>query len=83
MSAPAEEMSCRELVEVITDYLEGTMRAADRARFEAHLEICPFCATYVDQVRQTIAVVGELREESIAPQARERLLAAFRDWRAA
>jgi anti-sigma factor RsiW len=77
------EMSCRELVELVTDYLEGNMSAGDRGRFEAHLEICPFCATYLEQMRQTVAVVGELKEESIDPQAREQLLAAFRDWRAA
>ncbi|MFN2616014.1 MAG: anti-sigma factor [Thermoleophilaceae bacterium] len=76
-------MSCRELVEAITDYLEGTMGADDRARFEAHLELCPFCVTYLEQMRQTIATVGELREESIAPETRDELLGAFRGWQAA
>jgi anti-sigma factor RsiW len=75
------DMSCRELVEVITDYLEGTMPEGDRQRFEAHLELCPFCQTYLEQMRQTIATVGILREESIAPGARDELVAAFRDWR--
>jgi anti-sigma factor RsiW len=76
-----EEMTCRELVEVITDYLEGTMAALDRERFESHLRECPYCATYLEQMRETIATVGELREESLEPRVREELLARFRDWR--
>jgi anti-sigma factor RsiW len=75
-------MACRELVEVVTDYLEGTMGAADRARFEAHLAECPYCVNYLDQMRETIAALGGLSEESIGPRAREELLEAFRGWRA-
>jgi anti-sigma factor RsiW len=75
-------MSCRELVEVITDYLEGTMRAADRARFEAHLEECPYCVTYLEQMRRTIDTLGQLSEESLAPHVRDQLLKAFRGWAA-
>ena len=75
------DLSCKELVEVITDYLEETMAAEDRRRFETHLDICPFCVTYLDQMRQTIAIVGGLREESIAAGSRERVLAAFHGWR--
>ena len=77
------DMSCKALVEAVTDYLEGTMGVEDRARFEAHLEICPFCITYLEQMRETIATVGELDEGSIDPRAREELMLAFRDWRAA
>jgi anti-sigma factor RsiW len=77
------DMSCRELVEAITDYLEGTMGAGDRRRFQAHLEICPFCVTYLEQMRQTIVTVGELREESISPERRDHLVGAFRGWRSA
>jgi anti-sigma factor RsiW len=78
-----EEMSCRELVEVITDYLEGTLPERDRARLEAHLEECPYCASYLEQMRDTIAALGELREESLSPEARAGLLDAFRGWRGA
>jgi anti-sigma factor RsiW len=63
------EITCRELVEIITDYLEGTMAQAERRRFEAHLDECPYCVYYLEQMRQTIATLGELREESIAPDA--------------
>jgi anti-sigma factor RsiW len=77
----ASEISCAELVEIITDYLEETMQEGERRRFEAHLDECPYCANYLEQMRQTIAALGELSEESIAPDAREALLETFRGWR--
>jgi anti-sigma factor RsiW len=76
----AEEMACKELVELITDYLEGTMSERDRKRFDAHLEECPWCVEYLEQMRETIATLGRLDEDSISPEARAQLLAAFRDW---
>ena len=78
----ANEISCRELVEIITDYLEGAMPPAERHRFEAHMDECPYCVNYLEQMRQTIWALGELRPDSIAPDAREALLEAFRGWRA-
>ena len=74
------EMPCRELVELVTDYLENRLSAADRARFEAHLAECEYCETYLDQMRQTIRTLGRLPEESLSPEARDGLLAAFRAW---
>jgi predicted anti-sigma-YlaC factor YlaD len=74
-------MSCRELVEVVTDYLEGSMAQTDRLRFEAHLGECPYCVNYLDQMRETIVALGELTEDSITPEARGELLEAFRGWR--
>ena len=74
-------MTCAQLVELITEYLEGSLPAADRVRFEEHLDECPYCVSYLDQMRATIATLGELREESIAPDVRDELLAAFRDWK--
>jgi anti-sigma factor RsiW len=75
-------MSCRELIEVVTDYIEGTMAAQDRARFEEHLGTCPYCVTYLEQMRETIDSLGELSEESLDPDARDELLEAFRGWAA-
>jgi anti-sigma factor RsiW len=75
-------VSCKELVEAITDYLEGRMAAGDRARFEAHLVECPYCVTYLEQMRETIGALGELSEESLDPNARDELLHAFRGWAA-
>jgi anti-sigma factor RsiW len=80
MTNPAE-MTCRELVEVITDYLEEALPADDRRRFEQHLEECPYCVSYLEQMRATIAALGALREESLSPEARAELLEAFRGWR--
>jgi anti-sigma factor RsiW len=79
--SPHDEMVCRELVEVVTDYLEGTLPDEDRRRLEAHLRECPYCATYIEQMRQTMEALGTLSPESIAPETRRELLEAFRGWR--
>ena len=74
-------MTCRELVELVTDYLEGKLPADDKRRLEAHLDECPYCMEYIDQMRQTIAALGALTEDSISAQKRGELLEAFRGWR--
>lgn len=78
---PVEELTCQELVEVITDYLEGALPPADLARFERHLLRCEGCTTYVDQMRETIRLTGMLREDQIPAGARDALLSAFRGWK--
>jgi predicted anti-sigma-YlaC factor YlaD len=75
------EMVCKELVEVVTDYLEGAMSADERRRFEEHLRECPYCIEYVDQMRQVAHDLGGLRGATIAPERRDALVAAFRDLR--
>jgi anti-sigma factor RsiW len=74
------EMPCQELVELVTDYLEDRLAPLDRARFEAHLEQCEACRTYLDQFRATIRALGRLPEESLSAEARTALLDAFRGW---
>ena len=74
------EMPCRELVEVITDYLEDKLSPLDRIRFEEHLAECEACRMYLEQFRQTIRVLGRLPEESLSTEARGALLEAFRGW---
>jgi anti-sigma factor RsiW len=74
------EMPCRELVELLTDYLEDRLSPADRARFENHLADCEACRTYFEQFRETIRALGRLPEESLSSEAREALLAALRGW---
>ena len=74
------EMPCRELVELVTDYLEDRLSPIDRARFEAHLATCDACRTYLDQYRQSVRMLGRLPEESLSPEARNALLVAFRGW---
>lgn len=77
----SRDLTCIEIVELITDYLEGGLSTADRERFEEHIGFCDWCLTYLDQMRQTIAIAGELREEDLPAELQERLVAAFRDWR--
>jgi anti-sigma factor RsiW len=76
-----DDLSCRELVEIVTEYLEGTLPTNERARVDAHLANCPGCSTYIEQMRETVRLTGRLREEDVRPAAREALLQAFRDWK--
>ncbi len=75
------DISCRELVEVVTDYLEGKLERDERTRFETHLCFCPPCRTYLAQIRDTVRASGRLTEARIPPDAREGLLQAFRGWK--
>jgi anti-sigma factor RsiW len=75
------DLTCRELVELVTDYLEGALPPRERIRFEAHLALCPGCITYLDQMRTTVALVGKLAEQEIPPDAERAFLAAFREWK--
>ena len=77
-----EDLTCQELVELVTDYLEGALDARDRARFEAHIAKCHGCTAYVEQMRATLEVVGRIDPESLSPEAEQELLAAFRGWKA-
>ena len=74
-------MACQELVEVITEYLEGALDAGDRRRFERHLSECPGCRNYLEQMRATIRLAGGLRAETLSAGTRQELLDAFRGWR--
>jgi anti-sigma factor RsiW len=75
-----EELSCQELVELVTDYLEGGMPDELAARFERHIESCSGCRAHLEQIRATIRVTGELSPESLSPEAERTLLDAFRGW---
>jgi predicted anti-sigma-YlaC factor YlaD len=75
------ELTCRELVELVTDYLEGALSPAQRARFEEHLAMCDGCRAYLEQLRTTRLITGSLGEDSLSPRMREDLLGAFRNWR--
>jgi anti-sigma factor RsiW len=72
---------CRDVVELVTNYLEGSLAGAERDRFEAHIGACPHCRRYLEQFQQTIAATGRLREDDIAPEAKDALLSAFRNWK--
>ncbi len=75
------ELSCRELVELITNYLDAALSHDELARFEVHIAACEGCETYLDQIRQTSVALGQLTEGAIDPDARNALMRAFRNWR--
>ncbi len=77
------ELACREVVELVNDYLEGALTPAARARFELHLDDCPPCVTYLEQMRTTVSAVGRLRADGIDPAVRDDLVRLFRDWEVA
>ncbi|MGH7912508.1 MAG: zf-HC2 domain-containing protein [Candidatus Dormibacteraceae bacterium] len=79
MSTP-EPLTCEEFVELVTDYLEGALDASTRERFEHHMALCDGCEVYLDQIQETVRVVGSFSDENLSEPARSRLLAAFRTW---
>ena len=79
--ADGTAISCQEVVEVITDYLEGRLPPEDVAIFEAHLALCDGCQWYLDQMRITIAAVGRIEDEEVPAELRDTVLAAFRNRR--
>ena len=79
---PAPRLTSREVVELLTDNLEGVLSQAERDRVEAHLQTCPDCTAYVEQVRTTIGVLERLREETVPKEVLDELVEAFRGWKA-
>jgi anti-sigma factor RsiW len=79
-SRPQSTLTCVELVELVTDYLEDVLPRRDRRRFEQHIEACVNCRTYVEQFRQTIELTGTLRESDVSPEAAAELLTQFAEW---
>jgi predicted anti-sigma-YlaC factor YlaD len=75
------ELTCAELVELVTEYLEGALAPAEVERFEEHLVYCGPCTAYLQQMRDTVRTAGALREEDLEPAVADDLLAAFRGWR--
>lgn len=75
-------LACREMVELITDYLEGALPRAQRRRFEAHIAGCEHCTEYLEQMRSTIRLTGRLREQDLTPRMREEFTSVFERWRA-
>jgi anti-sigma factor RsiW len=74
-------LTCQELVELVTDYLEGALEPAERARFDAHIAQCDGCTAYLDQMRTTLEGLGRLAPEDLSPEAEELFLGAFRAWK--
>lgn len=72
------EPACRELVELLTEYLEGALPPDEVAAIESHLAACPACARYLAQMRATIDALGSLPVQTLSDEACDTLLAAFR-----
>ena len=74
------EITCKQLVELVTEYLEDRLPVEERLLFEEHLAFCTWCVTYLDQMRQTIQVAGTLREDDLDPRARDAMLKVFKEF---
>ena len=81
MADSHDHISCQEVVELVTDYVEGALTGDEAALFEQHLNFCDGCVWYVDQIKTTVETVGDVRKEDISPEAKARLMTAFRDWK--
>ena len=75
------DLVCQQAVELVTDYLEGTLSRAARRRFEAHLSACPHCTEYLAQMRETIRLAGRITPDDLTPQMRTELTDLYRRWR--
>ncbi len=74
-------LTCQQVVELVSDYLEGSLGWRDRRRVEKHLRACDACDRYIDQMRETVALLGTVPADSLSPEAQSTLLEAFRDFR--
>ncbi|MBI4584613.1 MAG: zf-HC2 domain-containing protein [Planctomycetes bacterium] len=74
-------ITCRDLTELVTDYLEGRLSLLERIKFQFHLGMCSHCRAYIRQMKQTIQMLGKLPEEPIPPDIREELLRRFQNWK--
>ena len=81
MGESHQHVTCSEVVELVTEYLEGSLPPDEAALFEQHLNFCDGCDWYVEQIRTTIETVGRIEPEEVPPDMRDRLLTAFRDWK--
>ena len=73
-------LTCHEVVDIITEYLEDTLSPTERRRVEDHLAVCDGCTAYLEQMRETISLTGMLTEEQIPEEQKRELLEAFRTW---
>jgi anti-sigma factor (TIGR02949 family) len=77
-----DEITCREFTELVTEYLEGAMSPEARTRFEAHMDECEGCTTYMDQMRVMLRTLVRTHAELAPRELREELVESFRSWRA-
>jgi anti-sigma factor RsiW len=76
-----QALTCREVIELLSNYIEGALSDHDVRRVDDHLALCDGCATYLEQMRETIRVTGMVTEDQVPEGEKAALLEAFRDWR--
>jgi anti-sigma factor RsiW len=76
-----KDLACQQAVELVTDYLEGSLSRRDRRRFETHLRACPNCSAYLEQIRATSALLGAVEAETMTAEARQDLIDLYRRWK--
>jgi anti-sigma factor RsiW len=76
-----KDIVCRQAVELVTDYLEGSLSRRERRRFEAHIKACPNCTAYLEQIRITITLTRAIEPEDLTPEATADLTELYRRWR--
>ena len=81
MNMISDELTCQEVVGLVTEYLESSLLPAARAQFEEHVDDCPGCHTYLEQIQQTIDMLRKLAEEPMFPETRQQLLSLFQTWK--
>jgi predicted anti-sigma-YlaC factor YlaD len=81
LSLLRKDIVCRQAVELVTDYLEGSLSRRDRRRLESHLKKCPNCTAYLEQIRVTIQLTGSVEPDDLTPEARAELEELYRRWR--
>jgi anti-sigma factor RsiW len=77
----SRDLVCQQAIELVTDYLEGTLSRSARRRFEAHLAGCPHCTEYLAQMQETIRLTGRLQPDDLTPQMREEFVELYRRWK--
>jgi anti-sigma factor RsiW len=77
-----KDLVCQEAIELLTEYLEGTLSRRQRRRLGAHLDACPNCSAYLEQIRMTIRLTGSIEPEDLSPRAVDELTELYRRWRA-
>lgn len=82
MLGRAQPLVCQQMVELITDYLEGGLPRSQQRRFEAHISGCEHCSEYLEQMRRTIRLTGRLRTTDLTAKMSEEFAAIYRRWQA-
>jgi anti-sigma factor RsiW len=75
------DIPCQQVVELVTDYLEGELATDEMLVVERHLGMCEGCAAYLEQMRETIRATGALRDADVPPEVMDPLIEAFRNLR--